>query len=138
MTKRQQQRALAAWAAQTREISTAAARALALALTIVEGHSAATQAYDLGIVIGDSETAWQHAPAEYSWRSERSRNVQHYSRSRDRSTINEILQPCTAGYHGELCGPAIAPIAVAAIATCHGPHALLDHPALEPLRVRAV
>ena len=40
------------------------------------------------------------------------------------------------GYHGELRGPAIAPIAVAAIATCHRPQALLDHPALEPLRAR--
>jgi hypothetical protein len=40
------------------------------------------------------------------------------------------------GYHGELAGPAMAPIAVAAIATCYGPRALLDHPALEPLRER--
>jgi hypothetical protein len=40
------------------------------------------------------------------------------------------------GYHSMLSGPAIAPIAVAAIACCHGPHALLDHPALEPLRSR--
>jgi hypothetical protein len=38
------------------------------------------------------------------------------------------------GYHGVLSGAAIAPIAVAAIASCHGAHALLDHPALEPLR----
>jgi len=37
-------------------------------------------------------------------------------------------------YHGELRGPAIAPIAVAAIASCYGPHALLDHPALCVLR----
>lgn len=38
-------------------------------------------------------------------------------------------------FHGELHGPAVAPIGVAAIACCHGPHALLDHPALAPLRV---
>jgi hypothetical protein len=38
------------------------------------------------------------------------------------------------GYHGELSGPATAPIAVAAIAACHGPHALLDHPAIASLR----
>ncbi len=37
-------------------------------------------------------------------------------------------------YHGELRGPAVAPIAVAAIAACHGPRALLDHPALSSLR----
>lgn len=39
-------------------------------------------------------------------------------------------------YHGELTGPAIAPIAVAAVACCHGPDALLDHPALLKLRTR--
>ena len=44
----------------------------------------------------------------------------------------------TGGYHGELGGPAIAQIAVAAIATCHGPQALLDHPALGPLRAGPV
>lgn len=38
------------------------------------------------------------------------------------------------GYHGELTGPAIAPIAVAAIAARHGAHAPLHHPALTPLR----
>jgi hypothetical protein len=38
------------------------------------------------------------------------------------------------GYHGELAEPGIAPMAVAAIAACHGPHALLDHPALASLR----
>jgi hypothetical protein len=39
-------------------------------------------------------------------------------------------------YHGELIGPAMAPIAVAAVAACHGTQALLDHPALKPLRAR--
>lgn len=38
------------------------------------------------------------------------------------------------GYHGELRGPAIAPVAVAAIGCCHGPYAILDHPALAALR----
>lgn len=37
-------------------------------------------------------------------------------------------------YHGELRGPAIAPIAIAAIACCHGPEALPGHPSLSPLR----
>lgn len=37
-------------------------------------------------------------------------------------------------YHGELSGPAVAPIAVAAIAACDGTHALLEHPALVSLR----
>lgn len=38
------------------------------------------------------------------------------------------------GYHGELSGPAIAPIAVTAIASRFGLNALLDHPALTTLR----
>lgn len=39
----------------------------------------------------------------------------------------------TDSYHGELYGP-VAPIAVAAIACCHGPQALLNHPAVAALR----
>lgn len=39
------------------------------------------------------------------------------------------------GWRALLTGPAIAPIIVAAIASCHGPEALIDHPALNPLRV---
>lgn len=185
MTKRRQRRALATWAAQTREISSAAARTLALA--IVEGRSPGLQAYDLGIVLGDDETAWQRAPADYWWRGEQRWTVQHNSHRGYRNTINDVHQVCmypagmldwlitnqrlvarktdgqvisiwwsaieaisadleceivvldgTDGYHGELRGPAIAPIAVAAIAICHGSHALLDHPALEPLRDRHV
>jgi hypothetical protein len=183
MTRRRQRRALAAWESRTRAISGQAARTLAL--TIVEGRAHGMQAYDLGIVLGDDETAWQRAPAYYSWRGERSWLAQHNSRFGHHSTINEVHQPCmyTAGmldwlttnqrlaarrsdghvisiwwsavegisadltteivvldgidgYHGELRGPAVAPIAVAAIATCYGPRALLDHPALEPLRRR--
>ncbi len=38
------------------------------------------------------------------------------------------------GFRGELSGPAVAPIAVAAIAACHGPFALLDHPGVAALR----
>jgi hypothetical protein len=45
-----------------------------------------------------------------------------------------VILDGTDSYHGELRGPAIAPIAVAAIAICHGPQALLEHPALELLR----
>lgn len=41
------------------------------------------------------------------------------------------------GYHGELSGPAVAPIGVAAIATCHGRQGLLEHPGLALLRVPA-
>lgn len=183
MTKRKQRRALAAWSAQTRQASSAAARVLAL--TIVEGRSFGVHAYDLGIVLGDGEIAWQRAPADYWWRGEQSWTVQHNSYHGYRSTINEVHQPCmyhagmldwlitnqrlatrkpdghvisvwwaaieaisadlareivvldgTGGYHGELRGPAIASIAVAAVATCHGWEALLDHPALEPLRAR--
>ncbi len=40
------------------------------------------------------------------------------------------------GYHGELSGPALAPIATAAIAVLHGAQALLDHPALVVLRTK--
>lgn len=39
-----------------------------------------------------------------------------------------------AGYHGELYGPAIAPIAVAAVAVCHGRRALVEHPGLATIR----
>jgi hypothetical protein len=38
------------------------------------------------------------------------------------------------GWTGMLTGPTVAPLAVAAIAMCHGPEALLVHPALAPLR----
>jgi hypothetical protein len=183
MSGRKQRRALAAWVNQARETSRHAARELAL--TIVGGQPSAMQAYDLGIVLGDRETAWQRAPADYWWRGERTWTVQHNSYYGHRSTIGEVHQQCmyhagvldwlitnqrlaarkpdgqvvsiwwraveaisadlsheivvlegTNGYHGELRGPAIAPITVAAIATCHGPQALLDHPALEPLRDR--
>jgi hypothetical protein len=172
---------MAAWAAQTRHTSRDAARALAL--TIVHQHSPVLHTFDLGIVLGDGETAWQRAPADYWWRGERSWMVQHNSYWGYRSTLNEVHQPCmfhagmlewlitnqrlaarkldgqvvsinwpaieaigvdlaheivvldgVGGYHGELTGPAIAPIAIAAIAACHGSQALLDHPALEPLR----
>jgi len=174
---------MAVWANQARETGRHAARELAL--TIVRGRSSAMQAYDLGIVLNDGETAWQRAPADYWYRSERSWMVQHNSYRGYHSTLSEVHQPCmhyagmldwlitnhrlgarqpdghvvsiwwraveavivdlmreivvldgTDGYHGELRGPAIAPIAVAAIAACHGPQALLYHPALEPLRDR--
>ncbi|HZC53367.1 MAG TPA: hypothetical protein VE441_12830 [Mycobacterium sp.] len=185
MSRRTQRRAMAAWAAHIRETSRYAARELAL--TIVDGRSPGMQAYDLGIVLNDGETAWQQVPADYWYRSERSWIVQHNSYRGYRSIINEVHQPCLIpvgmldwlitnhrlaarkpdgqvmsicwsdieaitvdlvreivvfdgadggdGYHGELAGPAVAPIAVAAIATCHGPQVLLDHPALEQLRV---
>jgi hypothetical protein len=184
VSKRKQRRAMAAWAAQARETSRHAARDLAL--TIVRGQPSTMQAYDLGIVLNDGETAWQRAPADYWYRSECSWMVQYNSYRGYRSTINEVHQPCLShagmldwlitnqrlaarqhdgkvlsiywsaieaisvdlarefvvldgadGYHGELAGPAIAPIAVVAIATCHGPQALLDYPALEPLRARS-
>jgi hypothetical protein len=41
------------------------------------------------------------------------------------------------GWRGRLTGPGVAPIAVAAIAACHGPQAMLDHPGLGRLRDRA-
>ncbi len=47
-----------------------------------------------------------------------------------------VMLDAINGFHGVLSGPTVAPIAVAAIASCHGPHALLDHPALEQLRAR--
>lgn len=40
------------------------------------------------------------------------------------------------GWRAILSGPAVAPISVAAIASCHGPQALIDHPALNPLRTQ--
>jgi hypothetical protein len=181
VSRRKQRRAIAAWAYQAREASRHAARELAL--TIVRGQSSAMQAYDLGIVLNNGESAWQRVPADYWYRGELSWMVQDNSYRGYRSTINEVHQPYvihgglldwlitnqrlaarkpdgqvisiywsaieaisvdltqeivgldgTDGYHGELAGPAIAPIAVAAIATCHGPRALLDHPALELLR----
>lgn len=48
-----------------------------------------------------------------------------------------IVLDGTDGYRGELRGPAIAPVAVAAVASCHGVYALLDHPAVAPLRIPA-
>lgn len=47
-----------------------------------------------------------------------------------------VVLDAADGYHGVLTGPAVGPIAVAAIASCHGRQALLDHPALETLRTR--
>lgn len=183
MNRRKQRRAIAAWTVQVRRISHDAARELAL--QTVSGERAGLQAYDLGIVLNDGETAWQRAPADYWYRSDRSWMVQHISHHGYRSTINEVHQPCMChtgmlewlitnqrlaarkpdghvvsiywsaieaisadlvrevvvldgddGYHGELYGPAIAPFAVASIAACHGPQALLEHPALDPLRDR--
>lgn len=45
-----------------------------------------------------------------------------------------VILDGTDGFHGELTGPAIAPIAVATIAACHGLQALVDYPSLAPLR----
>ena len=47
-----------------------------------------------------------------------------------------VLLDAADGYHGELRGPAVAPVAVAAIGYCLGPRALLDHPALAALRAQ--
>lgn len=44
---------------------------------------------------------------------------------------------CIDGRRRAFTGPAVAPIAVAAVAHLHGPQALLDHPALAPLRAPA-
>ncbi len=38
------------------------------------------------------------------------------------------------GWQGQLTGPGVAPIAVAAVAACYGPDALPDHPGLGRLR----
>lgn len=38
------------------------------------------------------------------------------------------------GWRGRLTGPGVAPIAVAAVAACHGPRAMLEHPGLGRLR----
>ncbi|MGH9094557.1 MAG: hypothetical protein ACRDXE_05295, partial [Acidimicrobiales bacterium] len=38
------------------------------------------------------------------------------------------------GWRGQITGPGVAPIAIAAIAACHGPSALLVHPGLGRLR----
>ncbi len=92
MSRRKQRRAMAAWASHARETSRHAARELAL--TIVRGQPSAMQAYDLGIVLNDGETAWQRAPADYWYRGERSWMVQHNSYRGFRSTINEVHQPC--------------------------------------------
>lgn len=47
---------------------------------------------------------------------------------------DSILLNGINGWTGILVGPTVAPIAVAAIAMCHGLEALLTHPALEKLR----
>jgi len=38
------------------------------------------------------------------------------------------------GWRGQITGPGVAPIAVAAVAACHGPATLLVHPGLACLR----
>lgn len=38
------------------------------------------------------------------------------------------------GWRGQITGPGVAPVGVAAVAACHGPGALLSHPALACLR----
>jgi hypothetical protein len=50
-------------------------------------------------------------------------------KKRERIVLNGVN-----GWTGILTGPAVAPIAVAAIAMCHGYQALLVHPDLEELR----
>ena len=48
---------------------------------------------------------------------------------------NEFVMLNTAnGWRGRLSGPGTAPIAVAVVAACHGPAALLAHPGLACLR----
>lgn len=183
MSSRKQKRAIAAWTKHARATSLQAARDLAL--VIVYGQSPGVQAYDLGIVLNQGETAWQRAPAYYTYRADQHWTVLHQGRRGRCSTVNEVHEACmlgaglldwlitnqrlaarqpdgtvlsiywsaiealtvdltreivildaAGGFHGELAGPAIAPIAVAAIAACHGPCALLDHPALELLRAQ--
>jgi hypothetical protein len=45
-----------------------------------------------------------------------------------------VILDATNGWRGRLSGPGIAPIAVAAVAACYGPTALLAHPGLACLR----
>jgi len=40
------------------------------------------------------------------------------------------------GWRAQITGPGVAPIAVAAVAACHGPASLVDHPGLACLRSR--
>jgi len=42
-----------------------------------------------------------------------------------------------SGWSAQITGPGVSPIAVAAVAACHGPASLLDHPGLACLRGRA-
>lgn len=92
MSKRKQRPAMAAWTKHARSTSPDAARALAL--SIVHGQSPGFQAYDLGIVLKDSETAWQRVHACYRYRGEQSWMVQHNSYHGHRGTLSEVRQPC--------------------------------------------
>lgn len=53
-------------------------------------------------------------------------------------TVDVVAFDGADGYHGELRGPTIAPIAVAVIACCYGRRALVNYPSLGPLRGQQV
>jgi hypothetical protein len=48
--------------------------------------------------------------------------------------IREFVQFDAGDWQGAVAGPGVAVIAVAALASVYGPQALIDHPALAPLR----
>ena len=157
------QRALAAWADQTRAEATS--HACELALIIATGGEHAANAYHIGAVLDDGEIVWGRGASQFrssakdepwlergyaQWAITSHRligrradgGLEHIPWSAIVGVRVDLPAEWVAldagnGWRAVLTGPAIAPIAVAAVAACHGTLAMIDHPGLEPLRVRA-
>jgi hypothetical protein len=160
VSARKQRRELAAWNSSTRIAAYDHARGLAL--QIASGADHGTAAYDVGVVLNDGERVWGRAPARFQSFSESGwieRGTPDWVITSDRlvgrpptGELESIPWSAIAGlridlaqewlaldaYNGWraiLSGPAIAPIALAAVASCHGTEAMIDHPALAVLRM---
>jgi hypothetical protein len=159
VSARKQRRELAAWSNSTRAAAHEHARGLALQIATGAHHG--TAAYDVGVVLNEGERVLGRAPARFqtfdgaSWIE---RGTAEWVITSDRlvgrlptGELESIAWSAIAGLRVDLAqewvaldsyngwravvsGPAIAPIAIGAVASCHGPQAMIEHPALAPLR----
>lgn len=161
MSRRRQQREMAAWEAQTREWATATARQLAIDL--YHQRPPGLRPYQFGVVLWPGETAWaqtaarctldQGAPIrpwlitnlrihqldrghlyawEWNWMHGLNANLET-----GQEAVHLQIARSRGGNQFTIYGPGVAPLAVAAVFHLHGPQALVEHPALRPLHNHA-
>jgi hypothetical protein len=159
VSARKRRRELAARNSSTRAAAHEHARRVAL--QIASGAGRGPAAYDVGVVLHEGERVLGRAPARFQTFADGSwieRGTPEWVITSDRlvgrlptGELESIAWSAIAGlrvdlaqewvaldafngWRAVLSGPAIAPIAVADVASCHGTQAMIEHPALAPLR----